>query len=383
MSEGRRTAPAKQPTNGDLTLGHFQAPVLAALREALAQARAESDPQLDDMYGQIEYHLGWRDTTLAEVGPAQRHGGKLLRPSLLLYAARLADDVSDSDSPTPDDAVERALPAAVAVELIHNFSLIHDDIEDNDETRHHQPTLWKLWGQAQAINTGDALFALARAQMWGLAERGVAPAQVIRLGRLLDRACLDICEGQHLDMSFEGRREVTVAMYLMMIDRKTAALMRCSAELGARIGAPDDEALGDRMATFGRALGLAFQLRDDLLGVWSATDLGKSEAGDVRRKKMSLPIIHAIEHADADDRRALTDIYSAPGPATKAQIARVLAALAHTGARQRVRGALGEQITRAQEALSAVVGANAEAAASSAYAALAGLLAYVGAEANG
>jgi geranylgeranyl diphosphate synthase type I len=357
--------------------------MLAALRAALAQARAESDPQLDDMYGQIEYHLGWRETDLTEVDPGRLHAGKLLRPSLLLYSAQLAANVGRATIPTADDVVYRALPAAVAVELVHNFSLIHDDIEDSDESRRHRPTMWKLWGEAQAINTGDALFALARAQMWGLAERGVAPAQVIRLGRLLDRACLDICEGQHLDMRFEGRREVTVAMYLQMIDRKTAALMRCSAELGGRIGAPDDEALGDRMATFGRALGLAFQLRDDLLGVWSAEDLGKTEAGDVRRKKMSLPIIHAIEHANATDRRTLAEIYSAPGSATKPQIARVLAALEHTGARQHVRDALREQITHAHDALAAVVGANAATGAtgSDAYTALAGLLAYVGAEA--
>jgi len=361
-------------------LGHFQAPMLAALRATLAQGRAESDPQLDDMYGQIEYHLGWREADLTEVDPGSLRAGKLLRPSLLLYSAQLAAGAVVGATPNADAVVHRALPAAVAVELVHNFSLIHDDIEDGDEERRHRPTMWKLWGQAQAINTGDALFALARAQMWGLAERGVAPAQVIHLGRLLDRACLDICEGQHLDMRFEGRREVTVAMYLQMIDRKTAALMRCSAELGARIGAPADEALGDRMATFGRALGLAFQLRDDLLGVWSAQELGKSAAGDVRRKKMSLPIIHALEHADATDRRALGEIYAAPGPATKPQIARVLAALEHTGARQHVRDTLRDQIVRANDALSAVVGANADAAASDAYAALAGLLAYVGAD---
>ena len=382
MSEARRIAPAEQLPSVELALGHFQAPMLAALRAALAQARTESDPDLDDMYGQIEYHLGWRDADLAEVDAAHLHAGKLLRPSLLLYAAQVAAGVSGVAPTSPDDVVERATPAAVAVELIHNFSLIHDDIEDGDEARRHRPTMWKLWGEAQAINTGDALFALARAQMWGLAERGVAPAQMIRLGRLLDRACLDICEGQHLDMRFEGRREVTPDMYLQMIDRKTAALMRCSAELGARIGAPEDEALGDRMATFGRALGLAFQLRDDMLGVWSAQDLGKTEAGDVRRKKMSLPIIHAIEQANPTDRRALAEIYAAPGPATKAQIARVLAALEHTGARQHVRDALREQITRANDALAAVVSANADAGASDAYAALAGLLAYVGAEAG-
>lgn len=386
MSEAKLTAQVTFGMGLETTLGRYRAPLLVALQAAMAQARAASDPQLSEMYDQIEYHLGWRDATLAAAPAAQWHTGKLLRPTLLLCAAEVAASASGAALPA-GGAVERALPAAVAVELVHNFSLIHDDIEDRDEERHHQPTMWKLWGEAQAINTGDALFALARAQMWALAERGVAPAQIVRLGRILDRACLDICEGQHLDMRFEGRREVTVAMYLQMIDRKTAALMRCSAELGGRLGAPEDESLGERLADFGRALGLAFQLRDDLLGIWSAQRLGKTEAGDVRRKKMSLPIIYALEHAEADDRAALTTIYAAPGPATKAQVGRVLAALEHTAARQHAQAALGEQIARARAALAAVVSIPpttptvAPTTPTDAYAALTAVLDYVGAEA--
>ncbi|HET9109471.1 MAG TPA: polyprenyl synthetase family protein, partial [Ktedonobacterales bacterium] len=250
---------------------------------------------------------------------------------------------------------ERAMPGAVAIELIHNFSLIHDDIEDGDEERHHRAALWRLWGQAQAINTGDALFSLARLRLLGLARRGVDPALTLRLAEQVDTVCLELCEGQHLDMSFEARRDVTVAMYLDMIARKTAALMRCSTELGGRIGAPDDEALGERLGAFGKALGLAFQIRDDLLGIWQAQELGKTAAGDVRRKKMSLPVIHALEHADADDRAALTRIYFRPGPASDEQITQALDILERSGARNRAHEALREQLAIARGSLDAAI----------------------------
>ncbi|MDE3230625.1 MAG: polyprenyl synthetase family protein, partial [Chloroflexota bacterium] len=286
------------------------------------------------------------------------------------------------------DAVARALPAAVSVELIHNFSLIHDDIEDGDEERHHRQTLWRVWGQPQAINTGDALFALARWRLLDLARLGVDAALTLRLIALVDATCLELCEGQHLDMSFEARREVSVAMYLDMIARKTAALMRCSTTLGARVGAPEDEALGERLGAFGQALGLAFQLRDDLLGIWQARELGKSAAGDVRRKKMSLPVIHALEHASEADRDALTAIYFAPGPASDEQIAEALAILDRSGARARVHDVLREQLDQARAALAAALAlaqarpANDAQSAAEAGAALGEFIAYISADAG-
>ncbi|HEX9037224.1 MAG TPA: polyprenyl synthetase family protein [Ktedonobacterales bacterium] len=327
------------------TLGRYRGEIDGALREAIRES-AHTTPRtpasssaLAKMYAQIEYHLGWRSEDLS---PAESNPGKLLRPTLVLLTAELAGG---------REAVTRALPAAVAIELIHNFSLIHDDIEDRDEARRGRPTLWKAWGQAQAINTGDALFALARSRLLELMKRGVTPENVVRLVGLVDGACLELCEGQHLDMSFEGRREVTEAMYLDMIGRKTAALMRCAAELGARVGAPEDGALGDRLAAYGQALGLGFQLRDDVLGIWSATQLGKSEAGDIRRKKMTLPVIHALERASAKDRASLNAIYAERGPATDDQVARALAILDRAGSRKRAYTALKEQLDAATSAL--------------------------------
>jgi geranylgeranyl diphosphate synthase type I len=332
-------------------LGRYRAEIEAELRTAMSSAAAatprapESAGALASMYGQIEYHLGWRAEDLS---PAKGDSGKLLRPTLTLLSAELTGGT---------EAVARALPAAGAIELIHNFSLIHDDIEDGDEERHRRPTVWRLWGQAQAINSGDALFSLARMRIWQLSRLGVPPEHVIRLAALVDQTCLELCEGQHLDMRFEGRREVTVAMYLDMIGRKTAALMSCAAEVGARIGAPDDETLGAELGAFGRALGLAFQLRDDVLGIWSAKELGKSFAGDVRRKKMTLPVIHALEHADPADRKELAAIYAESGSATEEQVRRALEILEQSGARSRAFDALREQLDVATIELNRIRGA--------------------------
>jgi geranylgeranyl diphosphate synthase type I len=235
--------------------------------------------------------------------------------------------------------------------MIHNFSLIHDDIEDRDEVRRHRPTLWRIWGQPQAINTGDGLFTMARASLIGLLQTGVSAEVVTSLIQLLDRTCLLLCEGQHLDMTFEGQYDVTVAMYLAMIERKTAALMACATEMGSRLGGADDET-AEWMAVFGRALGLGFQLRDDLLGIWASLDqLGKRAAGDLRRKKMSLPVIIALGRAAADDRAWLVQAYQAPGEMSAEDVDQALAILDRTEARGQVWAALQEECAQARQAL--------------------------------
>src|SRR5262249_14030822 len=247
-------------------------------------------------------------------------------------------------------------PPAICVALVHHSSLVHDDIEDGDAARPHRPTLWKLWGVPQAINTGDGIFALARASLWKLLDAGIDARVVVRLAELVDRTSLELCEGQFLDMCSEGRQEVTVAIYLDMIGRKTAALIACPTEMGALLAAPDQPELAAELARFGRALGMAFQLRDDLLGIWSAEQLGKTAAGDLRRKKMSLPVIHPLETASAADRATLQHTYSAPGAATDVQIAEALAVLERVDARTRVRSALREYGASARAALEAAAG---------------------------
>ena len=366
--------------NLDAVLGRYRALLGEALLQAIHDARArlpsaaDSREILDEFYGQIEYHHGWRAPDLS---PTPWHPGKLIRPTLLLLACEVAAGQRGQSDQERQAAIQRAIPAALAVELVHNFSLVHDDIEDGDEERHHQPTLWKLWGVPLAINTGDGIFALARLQLSHLRARGVPAETIIELSTRLDATCIELCEGQHLDMRFEGRQDVSVAMYLDMIGRKTAALMDCAARMGSLVGAPENQALSAHLGAFGRALGIGFQLRDDMLGIWSAQALGKSEAGDLRHKKMSLPVISVLEDAAPADRRTLIEIYSQPGPASETQIATLLKILERSGARERARTMLREQCGQARGLLDS---ACANTSASDACAALAVILDFVAAE---
>ncbi len=357
---------------------------LNATLEASIQAARGATPQtpvvaplLDAFYGQIEYHFGWRDANLR---PTRAQPGKLLRPALLLAACGLAAAHAGAGQDEANEVVTRAIPAAIAVELAHNFSLIHDDIEDGDEARHHRATLWKVWGEAHAINTGDGVFAMARLELLRLIERGVTPALVVELAEVLDRTCLALCEGQYLDMAFERSQEITAEMYLAMIGRKTAALMACAAQMGGRLGAPDDLTLAERLRDFGDALGMAFQVRDDLLGIWEAADLGKSAAGDVRRKKMTLPVLLALDSATPADRETLLRVYTSAGQASEQEIEAVLAIFERVSAREHARAILRNHCEAARQALESV--ATDAASAQDAYQALASLVNFVSAEAD-
>ena len=226
-----------------VTLMRHQTEIQQALHKSVKKvadkAIASGTTDLQSYYGQIQYHIGWVD---ANFTPTTNNPGKLLRPTLLLLAYEVAGawglDTSDSAY------LHRALPAAAAIELTHNFTLIHDDIEDGDIERRHRPTLWKLWGIPQAINTGDGLFALARLALWEVVDEGVEGPIAARLGAALDQACIVLSEGQYLDMSFEGWQAISVAKYVDMIIRKTGALMGCAAEMGALLGTRDKETIG-------------------------------------------------------------------------------------------------------------------------------------------
>ncbi len=241
------------------------------------------------------YHLGWED---AEGRPAA-HGGKALRPSLCL----LACEATGGDW-------RRALPAAAAVELVHNFSLVHDDIQDRDRERRHRPTVWSIWGEAQAINAGDGLLALARLALLRLHDEGVPAETVVQAARILDEKTLEIVEGQVMDLGFEERVDVDLQSYLQMIEKKTGALFDCSFRLGALLGS-GDPSLVEALGRCGRMLGVAFQVRDDVLGVWGAENrTGKEPAADIRRRKKSLPIVYALAAAEGPELDELRRLYS-------------------------------------------------------------------------
>jgi geranylgeranyl diphosphate synthase type I len=263
----------------------------AELREALAPPR----PRLASFYGMMQYHLGWVDRDFA---PAKSGTGKHLRPILCLLACQATGGDPD-----------QALPAAAAIELVHNFSLVHDDIEDNSPLRRGRPTVWKVWGVPQAINAGDALFALAHLAMQRLANRGVPPQRVLTALEILDQACLALTEGQHLDLSFESRLDVDVEQYLAMIRGKTAALFSAAAQLGALVAGSDPASIA-RCRRFGQNLGLAFQIVDDILGIWGDPQVtGKPAADDIRQRKKTLPIVRALGEEQRTENQGLREIY--------------------------------------------------------------------------
>ncbi len=225
-----------------------------------------------------------------------------------------------------------ALPGAAAVELGHNFSLVHDDIEDADVERRHRTTLWKLHGIPQAINAGDTLFTLSRIALHRLTDLGFSDAKVLRLMRLYDETCLALCEGQYLDMWASGRTApMSVELYFDMIGRKTAALIAAAVEAGALL-ATDDEAVIHRYRGFGWALGLAFQLNDDLLGIWGEERTTGKEPSDLARHKMTLPVIYAYEHGSPADRTVLERLWASEAPG-EAAVGEAVALLERVGAR--------------------------------------------------
>jgi geranylgeranyl diphosphate synthase type I len=221
------------------------------------------------------YHLGLDDSKKAR--------GKRLRPLLVLLITFSAGlDWRNS------------LPAAVAIEFLHNFSLIHDDVEDRSDLRHGRPTVWSKWGSAQAINAGDGMYTLVFQAIHGL---NINNSAVVTLAAsdLITQACMKLVEGQIKDVAFEGREEITIDEYWKMIDGKTAALFACSTQMGgliAGLGQKKQEIL----YSFGLKLGRGFQIQDDFLGIWGKPETtGKPSDSDLVNHKQTLPVIYGLQ----------------------------------------------------------------------------------------
>jgi geranylgeranyl diphosphate synthase type I len=271
-------------------------------------------------YGMMHYHLGWANRALQ---PLESRGGKRLRPVLCLLA-------TESVGGDP----ETVLPAAAAIELVHNFSLVHDDIQDKSHLRRGRPTVWDLWGAAHGINVGDGIFVLSRLAMYGLVKKGVTADRTLEAAMALDRACQSLCEGQFLDMSFEDQPRVHLDSYLRMIRGKTAALLAASTEIGALV-TTQDLRLVQSLRGFGLALGMAFQIQDDILGIWGDEKVtGKSAATDIRDKKKTLPVVYAMSQTErAQVAEELSAIYEQEGPLDSTSVSDVLGLLDAVGAR--------------------------------------------------
>ena len=237
-------------------------------------------PMPAELRTMLLYHLGFAD---AQGAPARISAGKRIRPMLVLLGCQAAGG----------DPMH-ALPAAAAVELMHNFSLIHDDIEDGDELRRGRPTLWKVWGIAQAINSGDAMFAMSHLALLRCSLRGVDPVRVVRAMGVFGCTNVHLTAGQHLDIGFETRSDVSGAEYGIMIEGKTAALIRASLEIGAILGGGNDAQIA-ALGEFGRCLGLSFQLQDDVLGIWGDPQQTGKAGSDLIHRKKTLPTIFAAE----------------------------------------------------------------------------------------
>jgi geranylgeranyl diphosphate synthase type I len=203
------------------------------------------------------------------------------------------------------------MPAAAALELVHNYSLIHDDVQDDDPVRRHRPSVWKIWGKPQAINAGTALRIIAGLSLYGLIDKGIGSSVVMAAQALLDRTTLRLLEGQYMDIDFESRTDIKADEYIEMVSGKTGALIACSIEMGALIagGVSDTAPFGE----FGEAMGLAFQIRDDWLGIWGDPDqTGKGRGNDILRKKKSLPVVEAFSRAGAPALKKMRSIYDKP-----------------------------------------------------------------------
>lgn len=259
------------------------------------------------LYDMLRYHLGWVDEKGAPVEGAS--AGKALRPTLCFLTCEALGA-----------PCAHAATAAATLELVHNFSLVHDDIQDGDKERRGRPTVWSLWGVGRGVWAGNAMRVVADR---ALASGSPPMAQRKQAALLLTRAYLEMIEGQYQDLEFEGRGEIATGEYLEMISRKTGALILCAVELGAMAaewGGRD----GGALRLWGTHLGRAFQVRDDILGIWgNPTVTGKPIGNDIRRKKKTFPVVLAYERAQGAAKHALLEAYGSP-ELSEAQVERVL-----------------------------------------------------------
>lgn len=280
-------------------------------------------------YDYLLYHFGFKTSDFADSQlPGIRLFGKRLRPVLcfLIYEAITGNR----------EDIRKVIPLVLSAEIMHNASLIHDDIQDHDELRWGRPTVWKLFGMEQGINCGDTLQALAYHSIFDLSKMGFEDSLVTRILSASNRIHLTVIEGQFLDLLFEKRLDISEYEYFKMISKKTAApfagIAECTAALATKESS--DSPLIASYRDFALKFGMLFQLTDDILGIWGDVwKTGKTPA-DVRNKKKTLPIIHAFNHATEKNKERLIFLYSSfPGCLEEEEAEEVLGILEESGSR--------------------------------------------------
>ena len=263
-----------------------------------------------------------------------RAGGKMLRPALTLITAEAVGGARES-----------SLNAAAAIELIHTFSLIHDDIMDQDDTRRGMPSVHKVWGDDVAILAGDTLFSKAFEIIIG--SKGTSSDQNNKALATVADACVKICEGQALDMSFEERFDVKQDEYMEMIFKKTGALIAAATKAGAIMGGASDEVI-DAMYEYGRLIGLAFQIQEDYLDLVADEEtIGKPNGSDIGKGKMT---IIAIKGLESDDSGRLFEILK-DTENSQSDIDEAIQILTDCGAIEYARNLALESVDQAKEVL--------------------------------
>lgn len=311
--------------------------------EVLARARLVVDPVLRAAVQSLPtamrriaaYHFGWEQ---ADGSPAGGGSGKAIRPALVLAAAQALGG-----------SAEQAVRAAAAVELVHNFTLLHDDVIDGDRTRRHRPTAWTVFGSADAILTGDALHALALRLLVGDPH----PAAATAAARLAD-CVVELCEGQHADCAFEKRSRVGLEECLAMAESKTGALLGCACALGA-LCAGADPGTADALDAFGRRTGLAFQLIDDLIGIWGDPETtGKPVGADLAARKKSLPVVFALRSGTAAAAE-LAALYASGRTLSESELRRAADAVERAGGRDWAQTEACDRMAAAMDHLASAV----------------------------
>lgn len=299
-----------------------------ALKECFQSQQFGLSQPLKEM---LATHMGWRDDS---------GHGKRLRPLIALICTEALGG-----------KIKTAIPAALAVEFLHNFTLIHDDIEDRSPSRHGRQTLWMRWGEAQAINAGDALFSIAQLAMLDLAEV-TNPQVALRTAQIFNQTCLCLTRGQYLDIAFEEEENISLETYLEMIRGKTAALIAFSATVGGLVTESNPSVI-DLLEKYGISLGLAFQIQDDFLGVWGDPEItGKSIASDLLAKKNTLPVLFGLQNC-----KAFKDLW-VEGEIKPDDVASLSSLLESCGAKEYVREEAKKYTANAFESLETLFPAN-------------------------